>query len=991
MKLKAALIAALVIASIGLGGGTREAVAGAPPAECLAGTYNVTNGFEPCTPAAAGRYASSDGATTDVPCAPGSYQNETGQSECKLAPAGSFTDISEAIDFTLCPTGSWQENSGATGCTPADPGTFVPVEGSFVPPTPCPLGFWQDAFSASSCKPALAGQFVGVIASTGVTDCSVGKYQPLQGQSECIDAPAGSFVMDTGRADFTLCPVGRWQDESGQIECKQAGPGTFVAEKGRSLPPTPCPKGFYQGAFEATSCIPADPGRFVAVEGSPGPALPCAIGEYQPSSGQESCIVSPAGATVSTTGAIDFTVCLEGTYQPLTGQMTCLDAPPGSFVNTQQAETPTPCSPGTLQPDTAKTSCIDAAPGTYVPAAGGRVAIDCELGTYQPEAGKPSCIDSPAGTYVDTKRAIGFVPCIEGTYQPDTAKTSCLDAPAGTFVNTRQASAATPCAPGTYQPETKKTSCIDAPPGAFAAGDGGTLFTSCSPGSYQPTAGSPACRLADANYFVAGSSARSQTPCAQNFTTNGKLGATTCVVIVPPTLTVPANITIQTNEADGRVVTFEVLVTDDVDGAILTCSKTSGAKFAVGATVVNCEAADRSATSSFASFTVTVEFVPRFVTGVAPARLLETRLTSPTVDGQAQGLDRLPAGNRLRVNVAGRAGVANDAKAVVINVTAIAPSAVGYITIHPCLDTVPTASSLNYAQGRTAGNEIIAQLDASGSICIFNSAETHLAIDVVAQVPASSNYAPVAPARLTDSRSTGSTVDGAEQGGGPKASGTTTIVVARGRGGVATDAKSVVVNITAIRPETAGYATVHPCLDETPLTASLNFQAGLTRGSEIIAELDSAGRICVFIQGSAHLTVDVVGQLAGLSDFASTGPARLLDSRPTGITIDGRQQAVGSIPAGGTLTVDATYVGGPQSPDGLVANITAIRPNTAGFLTVWNCIGDPPLASSLNFGPGDVVGNDLIIEANSSGKICVYASTTTSITIDAVGYRTSVT
>jgi hypothetical protein len=70
----------------------------------------------------------------------------------------------------------------------------------------------------------------------------------------------------------------------------------------------------------------------------------------------------------------------------------------------------------------------------------------------------------------------------------------------------------------------------------------------------------------------------------------------------------------------------------------------------------------------------------------------------------------------------------------------------------------------------------------------------------------------------------------------------------------------------------------------------------------------------------------------------------------------------------------------------VIINITAINPLGRGFVTVYPC-GERPNASSLNFSSaGVVVGNELVAKVNGDGNICVFASTSTHMTADIVGY-----
>ena len=58
----------------------------------------------------------------------------------------------------------------------------------------------------------------------------------------------------------------------------------------------------------------------------------------------------------------------------------------------------------------------------------------------------------------------------------------------------------------------------------------------------------------------------------------------------------------------------------------------------------------------------------------------------------------------------------------------------GFFTVYPCSDPQPNSSSLNYTTGVNGANELIADLDATGKLCVFTSASAHLLVDVVGYV-----------------------------------------------------------------------------------------------------------------------------------------------------------------------------------------------------------------------------------------------------------------
>lgn len=273
-------------------------------------------------------------------------------------------------------------------------------------------------------------------------------------------------------------------------------------------------------------------------------------------------------------------------------------------------------------------------------------------------------------------------------------------------------------------------------------------------------------------------------------------------------------------------------------------------------------------TSAAAHLTVdVVGFVAADSTYVAvdPARILESRIGDDfvTVDGLSEGIGRTTAGSNTTLQVAGRADVPDDVAAVVVNITAVRTADTGFVTVHPCLDETPNSASLNYVAGVNRGNDLIAPVDADGNICLYTSSAVDLTVDVVGAVVAGSTYHPVDPGRFLDTRGNGETVDDEFAGRGKLDAGEQVTLHVAGRGNVPDGVASVVVNVTAVQPEGVGFVTVHPCEDDRPLAASLNYAAGVNGGNEIVALLDDDGNLCLYTSSATHLTVDVSGYLDG--------------------------------------------------------------------------------------------------------------------------------
>jgi hypothetical protein len=120
-------------------------------------------------------------------------------------------------------------------------------------------------------------------------------------------------------------------------------------------------------------------------------------------------------------------------------------------------------------------------------------------------------------------------------------------------------------------------------------------------------------------------------------------------------------------------------------------------------------------------------------TPITPTRIVDTRPQGDTTDDQNQATGLNQPGTTYRVQVTGRAGVPTSATQAIVNLTVAGTQNTGFATVHPCLPTPPTASSINYFAGTIRPNELIAQLDPQGGTCItIGDAATHLIVDITA-------------------------------------------------------------------------------------------------------------------------------------------------------------------------------------------------------------------------------------------------------------------
>ncbi len=88
------------------------------------------------------------------------------------------------------------------------------------------------------------------------------------------------------------------------------------------------------------------------------------------------------------------------------------------------------------------------------------------------------------------------------------------------------------------------------------------------------------------------------------------------------------------------------------------------------------------------------------------------------------------------------------------------------------------------------------------------------------------------------------------------------------------------------------------------------------------------------------------------------------------------------------LTLVVGFGGVDEVPDdavGVALNVTVTGPLAPGYLTVFPC-GAPPLASNLNFVPGQTLPNFVIAALDADGDVCIRTSGTTDVVVDLAGY-----
>ncbi len=405
-------------------------------------------------------------------------------------------------------------------------------------------------------------------------------------------------------------------------------------------------------------------------------------------------------------------------------------------------------------------------------------------------------------------------------------------------------------------------------------------------------------------------------------------------------------------------------------------------------------------------------------TPVNPARVLDTR------DGTGGVRSPLGAGESRAFQVTGQGGVPAGATAVVFNLTAISPSASGFLTAFPTGSSRPNASNVNFVRGDVVANLVKVKVGTDGKVSLFNnSGTTNVAADVVgyyskasgsatpsesaapsasasgsaapsasasaaptsaapttAPTTAESRYSAIVPVRILDTR------DGNGGSNRPIGPGESRVLQVTGRAGVPADATAVVVNLTAITPTASGFLTAFPTGTTRPVASNINFRNGQVIANLAIVRIGDGGKISIYNNsGDTNAAGDVVGYFSPTTNAASytpLQPQRILDTR------DGSNSVARPIGPGESRSFRVTGLAGvPTNATAVTFNLTAIAGTNAGFLTAYPAGSARPLASNVNFVRGDVRPNLVIVKVGNGGQVTLFNNSgSTHAVADIVGY-----
>jgi hypothetical protein len=209
-----------------------------------------------------------------------------------------------------------------------------------------------------------------------------------------------------------------------------------------------------------------------------------------------------------------------------------------------------------------------------------------------------------------------------------------------------------------------------------------------------------------------------------------------------------------------------------------------------------------------------------------------------------------------------------------------------------------------------------------------------------------------------------------------------------------TGVSAVVLNVTAVSPQSTGFLTVFPTGTARPTTSNVNFRPAVTVPNLVVMPLGANGSVDIYSNAATpqQVIVDVFGYFVDgvnltAGAFGSVSPTRVLDSRNgTGMAGGARARVAG----GSTISVPVAGIGGvpPVGVSAVVINVTAASPASVGYLTVWASGTARPFTSNVNYAAGIDVANLVVAPVGADGRINIYNSSSGSVDVigDVSGY-----
>lgn len=369
------------------------------------------------------------------------------------------------------------------------------------------------------------------------------------------------------------------------------------------------------------------------------------------------------------------------------------------------------------------------------------------------------------------------------------------------------------------------------------------------------------------------------------------------------------------------------------------------------------------------------DFVP-----VDSVTLLDTRDGTGGTTG-VRGAKSVTTFNAIGVGGVPSSGVS----ALMVDVTAIQPTANTFLSIYPDLTTV-SASAMNASIGEVMTNSAVVKPGTNGKLAVSNAGgNVHIRVDLVGYFTSAtgstgSGFVPVDAIRVVDSRS------GLGIAAGTMPTRGTRTANISGGGLVPASATAVMLDVVVIGATGNGWLTVG---SSATAETGIDYAKGNTSMGAVV-KLNPGGGGAVILENrgpAVHVAITVQGYWTG-NPTTGAGlrpvPATTLhDSRlPSGAQ---------PVPAGGTVDVAVAGTNGlpTRGIAAAVLNVHAVAPTSGGYFTVTPLGSAANIMSTTNFTAGHVARSSIMVtKLGTEGKVRIKnaSSGTVHVVVDLQGW-----
>ncbi|HRB03629.1 MAG TPA: aryl-sulfate sulfotransferase, partial [Ilumatobacteraceae bacterium] len=363
-----------------------------------------------------------------------------------------------------------------------------------------------------------------------------------------------------------------------------------------------------------------------------------------------------------------------------------------------------------------------------------------------------------------------------------------------------------------------------------------------------------------------------------------------------------------------------------------------------------------------------------------PVRLVDTR------SGIGAPLAQVAAHCVLRVEL-DDSSAPTGATAAVLTVTSAGAPRPTFLTVYACGSDRPYVSHLNPRPNDPVPGLAIVPVDATRAACIYVDDATDVLVDLTGwYAPVGSPLHELTPLRVLDTRG-GPRTPGLAPG--RPGDGTTIRIPLAGRA-LPAQAQAVAAVVTLTNATQATFATAAPC-GSAPGTSTVNTLPGLDRGAPAMVGLGVGGDLCVYLDRSADVIVDITGWYGenplarGIPLTVPGGPLRELEARRLADSRNGiggwstrfASGEIRSLRLLDTVAVGATAV---------EMEVIAVDATSSGYLTAYPCGATPPTASVVNFRAGATSAESSMVTVGlgAGGEVCLSSFGSTHVIVDLI-------